>query len=199
MGKKAKSKQGQTAVQQSNGLLHSEPPTPKAPKPGFTPGKTLLNSDVVTGEPLRSDTPKYRVGYVRVDWQPTRQQREDGWQNDTSDVPQAVSSAKVEHLSALGGRAWTPGFRRYIGDAKPVSVDEADALLTDWWRSQYGVTRVMRKFVEHRGERRGTEAYRAAYTVRVLNVPVVDAAKALQRSADWVDEQCKTADRLMWR
>lgn len=196
MGKKAKSKQGQTAVQQSNGLLHSEPPTPKAPKPGFTPGKTVLTSDVVTGEPLRADTPKYRVSYVRVDWQPTPTQREDGWQNDTSDVPQAVSSAKVEHLSALGGRAWTPGFRRYIGDAKPTTVEQSDAMLRDWWRSQYGNERVMRKLVSERGTERGRAAFLAARMVREYAHPIEQVAAAVQHSPTWVMHAVQAADRL---
>lgn len=197
VGKKAK-KQGQTAIAQSNGL-HSVPdrPTPPAHGPGFTPGKTILTADVVTGEPLRPDTLKYRVGYVRVDWQPTTQQREDGWQNDTSDVPQAVSSAKVEHLSRLGGRADTPGWRKYIGDAKPTTVIDAEAELHDWWRTQYGISRVRDAFIESKGPKRGRQAFWAAYLVRAQGQPEGLVAALLEHTVTWVRQQCKSADFLM--
>lgn len=208
MGKRAKQRR-QTAHTSTGGShtarsVSPTTPTPQAaeptkaakPKPGFTPGKTMLNSDPVTGVKLEDSTIKARVSSVRVDRIASASDREDGWENDTSDVPPAVSGRDVEHLSALGGRADTPGWRKYIGDARPKTVEAAEAALRDWWATPYGCEYVQRRFIEQYGPLHGRESFQAVYQVMVCHWPVWVVAVQRQHTVSWITRRINAAHHL---
>lgn len=118
---------------------------------------------------------------------------------DLPPLPSAVDSSQVYPLGRLGGRAWTPGWKKRIGKQATAAVqaerDAADAEYRAWWRTDYAKARVLEAFTRRYGAHDGAIAAHAA--LKVLDRPDDFAAIAAEagRSYGWLDRMRSLAFR----
>ncbi len=160
--------------------------------------------DVVTGEPLRKDTRyviRVRDEGVRVDWQPSQEDFEDGFEPEVSVVPTRMHTQQPSPDGLAGAKRWSPEFGRYIGPLRPRSVEDADRELDEWWRIPYALDRVLRGFVERYGgsEERGRRACDAALAILREHTSYAAVAEAFDTDMWWVRVQVGLAYRFAHR
>jgi hypothetical protein len=167
MGKQAKKRHHDavTLAAQAHQVPQATPkPKPSKPKP---PVKTAANTDMLTGNYLRDDLPRW---YLDGDMSRPEAAREA--------IPSRIHTRDVEY-GGLGGHRYASAFERYMMPVLPRLVAEEKRMWICWWEIEYVYNRVRKHL--------GQEALDVALAVFRDGGAISWVAREFGHSDTWVN------------
>lgn len=120
-------------------------------------------------------------------------------ERDLPPLPSAIDTSQPFPEGRLGGKQWTPQWKRYIGRQTTTPIQEerdaADEEYRRWWHTAYGKQRITAGFTQRYGLERGSSI--AQLVLAVLDAPdrLADLATEAGHTPGWLARQRSLAYR----